>query len=94
MIYALADRQHCSVALASAVYLDSHMADSVKSFGRLLAFESLRRTNPRSAVGWLWGLRQLAVRGLGAATVSTSTNPGIQGVLTGQKGAIRPPVLC
>jgi hypothetical protein len=28
MIYALADRQHCSVALASAVYLDSGMADS------------------------------------------------------------------
>ena len=32
-----------------------------QSFGRRLALESLRRTNPRSTVGCLWGFQKLAV---------------------------------
>ncbi len=70
------------------------LSASVKSFGRRLAYESLRRTNPRSTVGCLWGLRKFAVLGSEAVTVSTSPKLGIQVVLAGQKGAIRPPALC
>ena len=41
--------------------LESGPATSVKSFGRRLAYESPRGTNPRCAVRGLWGFEELRV---------------------------------
>ena len=50
-------------ALASGA-LQRGQSASVKSFGRLLAYESPRGTNPRCSARGLWGFKELAVLGL------------------------------
>ncbi len=59
---------------------------SVKSFGRRLASESPRGTNPRCAVRGLWGFAQLAVPGLMGLAFAVLVGIAIPELLAGDRG--------
>jgi len=67
--------------------LQRGQAAPVKSFGRRLAYESLRRTNPRCAVRGLWGFEDLAVLWVMGVVFTLLLAIVVLEVLSGDRGA-------
>jgi hypothetical protein len=58
----------------------------VKSFGRRLAYESPRGTNPRCPVRGLWGFEELAVPGVMGLAFAVLVGIAIPEVWAGSRG--------
>jgi hypothetical protein len=63
----------------------------VKSFGRRLAYESPRGTNPRCVARGLWGFEELLVRGVAELVLTWLLGIAVWEVLPGDRGTDRGP---
>jgi hypothetical protein len=74
-------------------FAERGLAAFVKSFGRRLAYESLRRPNPRCAVSDLWGFEDLVVLGRAGLVFARLLGNGLRDVLPGDQGSEPRPLI-
>ena len=74
------------MAAFRAIPPESCRAGIVKTFGRRLASESPRGTNPRCVVRGLWGFEELAVPGVMGLAFTVLFGIAIPEVLPGDRG--------